>query len=147
MQIKIKRLTNTAKIPTKAHTDDACYDLYADLGQDEICRIPPHTVQKVHTGIAMKLPDGYWGGVYARSGVATKKHLRPANCVPVIDTGYLGEWLIPLFNDSEEDQYIQNGERIAQFCLHKMYEADIVEVEELGETERGSTGFGDSGKF
>lgn len=148
MEIKVKKLRETATLPTKAHKDDACYDLYCNFGPEyKYYVIYPHEVVKVPTGIAMKLPEGYWAAIYARSGLATKSHLRPANCVPVIDNGYLGEWLIPLFNDSNEEQVIENGERIAQFCLHKMYDTELIEVEDLGETERGVTGFGDSGKF
>lgn len=157
LELKIKRLSKTATIPTKAHPTDACFDLYADIGYtttryvDGLREVPdsiiirPHETVKVHTGIATNIPHGYWGAVFARSGLATKQGLRPAQGVPVIDEPYTGEWLIPLHNDTDEDKIVHHGDRIAQFMLLPWYETGITEVDELEATDRGSGGFGSSG--
>lgn len=157
LELKIKRLSETATIPTKAHSTDACFDLYADIGYttaryvDSLREVPdsiiirPHETIKVHTGIATNIPHGYWGAVFARSGLATKQGLRPAQGVPVIDEPYTGEWLIPLHNDTDEDKIVHHGDRIAQFMLLPWYETTITEVDELEATDRGSRGFGSSG--
>ena len=157
LELKIKRLSETATIPTKAHPTDACFDLYADIGYttaryvDSLREVPdsiiirPHETIKVHTGIATNIPHGYWGAVFARSGLATKQGLRPAQGVPVIDEPYTGEWLIPLHNDTDEDKIVHHGDRIAQFMLLPWYETTITEVDELEATDRGSRGFGSSG--
>ena len=157
LELKIKRLTETAAIPTKAHPRDACFDLYADIGYttaryvDGIRTVPdsitirPHETVKIHTGIATSIPQGYWGAVFARSGIATKQGLRPAQGVPVVDEPYTGEWLIPLHNDTEEDKIVHHGDRIAQFMLLPWYETVISEVDKLEETDRGANGFGSSG--
>lgn len=157
LELKIKRLSETATIPTKAHPTDACFDLYADIGYataryvDGLRAVPdsvvirPHETIKIHTGIAANIPHGYWGAVFARSGLATKQGLRPAQGVPVIDEPYTGEWLIPLHNDTDEDKIVHHGDRIAQFMLLPWYETAITEVDELEATDRGSKGFGSSG--
>ena len=153
----LERLSETATIPTKAHPTDACFDLYADIGYtttryvDGLREVPdsiiirPHETVKVHTGIATNIPHGYWGAVFARSGLATKQGLRPAQGVPVIDEPYTGEWLIPVHNDTDEDKIVHHGDRIAQFMLLPWYETEITEVDELEATDRGSGGFGSSG--
>lgn len=158
LELKIKRLTETATIPTKAHVTDACFDIYADIGYTTTCyidglrkvpdsiTIPPHKTIKIHTGIATNIPHGYWGAIFARSGLATKQGLRPAQGVPVIDEPYTGEWLIPLHNDTENEQIVHHGDRIAQFMLLPWYETIIKEVDELDSTDRGSRGFGSTGK-
>ena len=157
LELKIKRLSETATNPTKAHPTDACFDLYADIGYtttryvDGLREVPdsiiirPHETVKVHTGIATNIPHGYWGAVFARSGLATKQGLRPAQGVPVIDEPYTGEWLIPVHNDTDEDKIVHHGDRIAQFMLLPWYETEITEVDELEATDRGSGGFGSSG--
>ena len=157
LELKIKRLSETATIPTKAHPTDACFDLYADIGYtttryvDGLREVPdsiiirPHETVKVHTGIATNIPHGYWGAVFARSGLATKQGLRPAQGVPVIDEPYTGEWLIPVHNDTDEDKIVHHGDRIAQFMLLPWYETEITEVDELEATDRGSGGFGSRG--
>lgn len=144
LELKLKRLTETAKIPTKAHDNDACFDIYADINKDIV--INPHETVKVHTGFATNIPHGYWGAIFARSGLASKQGLRPAQGVPVIDEPYTGEWLIPLHNDGEKAQTIHYGDRIAQFMLLPWYVTNIIEVDELTETERGKGGFGSTGK-
>lgn len=157
LELKIKRLSETAIIPTKAHPTDACFDLYADIGYiaakyvDGLRKMPdsivirPHETVKIHTGIATNIPHGYWGAIFARSGLATKQGLRPAQGVPVIDEPYTGEWLIPLHNDTDEDKIVHHGDRIAQFMLLPWYETAITEIDELEATDRGAGGFGSSG--
>ena len=100
LDIKIKRLNKNAMIPTRSSKGSAGYDLYACLDCDKI-EIKPHTNIKIGTGIALEVPVGYFAGIFARSGIATKQSLRPANCVGIIDSDYRGEYFIPLFNDSD----------------------------------------------
>ena len=148
LNVKIKRLSETATLPKKAHPTDACFDIYADalsFRSDGEITIGPHETVKIPTGIATNIPHGYWGAVFARSGLATKQGLRPAQGVPVIDEPYTGEWLIPLHNDTDEDKIVHHGDRIAQFMLLPWYETAITEVDELEATDRGSKGFGSSG--
>lgn len=148
LELKIKRLTNTSILPIKAHSSDACFDIYADTlsfkNADEII-IEPHETVKIPTGFATNIPYGYWGAVFARSGLATNQGLRLANCVAVIDEPYTGEWLIPLHNDTDEPQAIRHGDRIAQFTLLPYFDTILKEVDELSTTDRGSGGFGSSG--
>lgn len=147
LELKFKRMTDTMTIPTKAHETDACFDLYADIpdGNAEIS-IPPHKTVKIHTGFSTNIPHGYWGAVFARSGLATKEGLRPANCVAVIDEPYTGEWLVPIHNDTNNFKTIHHKDRIAQFTLLPYYNIKLMEVNELKETDRGHGGFGSSGK-
>lgn len=158
VNVKIKRLTDTATIPTKAHAEDAAFDLYADIPDDTFVpwgstephrglKILPHTTAKINTGVAMAIPNGYWGAIYARSGIATKQGLRPANAVGVVDPLYRGPVIVALHNDSAETQIIEHGQRIAQFMLAPVIETQFDETDELDDTSRGATGFGDSGKF
>lgn len=141
--IKIKKLTTTATIPTKGSKYSAGYDLYAD-NQNEIY-VLPHTTVKIHTGLAFMLPENTAGFIFARSGVATKRGLRPANAVGVVDSDYRGEVIVALHNDTNDLQIILPYERIAQlvvmpYCLDKLQEVD-----ELDKTERGTGGFGSTG--
>lgn len=156
IDIKIKRLTDTATLPTKAHPSDACFDIYADLMSDpkyghpdnqenSFCYIAPHQTKLIPTGFATEIPHGYWGAIFARSGLASKQGLRPAQGVPVIDENYRGQWHIPVHNDSDKLRIIKHGERIAQFTLLPWFEINLTEVDELDETERGANGFGSSG--
>lgn len=156
LELKFKRLTDTMTVPTKAHETDACFDLYADepnavymspidLNTHNGVCIAPHQTVKIHTGFATNIPHGYWGAVFARSGIATKQSLRPANCVAVIDEPYTGEWMIPIHNDSDEEKIIHHGDRIAQFTLLPYYDTRLTEVCDLESTDRGDGGFGSSG--
>lgn len=153
--IRIKRLTNTAKIPKKAHVSDAAFDLYADI-QDEFIpfnedepikgiKIYPHSTVKIGTGIAMAIPEWYWGAIYARSGLATNQGLRPSNCVGVVDSNYRGEIIVALRNDSNEVRIVKHGDRIAQFMLCHVLETNLFETDKLDKTDRGDGGFGSSG--
>lgn len=143
MNIKIKKLTDTAKIPTRGSEYAAGYDLYADI--KEAVTISPQTVVKIPTGIATEIPHGYFGAVFPRSGIATKRLLNLINDIPVIDEDYRGEWILPIFNAGNEDQIIEPGERIAQFILLPYQILNIIEVNELSNTTRGENGFGSSG--
>lgn len=149
LELKIKRLTDTSTLPTKAHSSDACFDIYADtlsFRSDGEIIIGPHETVKVPTGFATNIPYGYWGAVFARSGLATKQGLRPANCVAVIDEPYTGEWLIPLHNDTDKPKIINHGDRIAQFTLLPYFDTILKEVDELTPTQRGTGGFGSTGR-
>ena len=145
MRIEIKKLRQDAVIPTQGSERAAGYDLYACIDTYEPCSVMPHATNKVGTGIAVAIPDGYFGAIFARSGLATKKGMRPANCVGVVDSDYRGEVIVALHNDTDEKQYFQNGERIAQLVILPYVSAEFCEVEELDSTERGSGGFGSTG--
>lgn len=106
----------------------------------------PHETGVIDTGIAVEIPDGYFGAIFARSGLATKQGLRPANCVGVVDSDYRGEIRVALHNDTDEAQFFSNGDRIAQLVLLPYLAAEFDESDELTDTERGSGGFGSTGK-
>ncbi len=142
--IKIKRLNEKAVIPTQGSAAAAGYDLYACL--DYPVFIKPHETVKIGTGLAMAIPNNCWGGIYPRSGLATKMGLRPANCTGVIDSDYRGEIIVAIHNDSNDSQVINHGDRIAQFILMERFLCEWNEVEELNETDRGEGGFGSTGK-
>lgn len=144
MKIKIKRLRDTATIPTRGSEQAAGYDLYADVQEPVV--IKSHQTVKVGTGLAFEIPEGYFGAIFARSGLATKQSLRPANCVGVCDSDYRGEYIVPLHNDSDEEKVIQPKDRIAQLVVMPYLAVEFDEVEELDETERGAGGFGSTGK-
>lgn len=145
MEIKIKKLYKDAITPTRGSEEAAGYDLYAYLGGFEECKISPNTTMKIGTGIAAEIPNGYFGAVFARSGLATKKGLRPANCVGVVDSDYRGEIMVALHNDDKEPQTIQAYERIAQLVILPYLNVSFTEVNELSDTERGENGFGSTG--
>lgn len=144
VKINVKKLNPMAIIPTRAHSTDAGLDLYACTGEKII--IAPHQTIKVSTGLAIELPDGYFGAVFARSGLATKQGLRPANAVGVCDSSYRGEYIVALHNDTDIPQMINPMERIAQLVVMPYLPVELVEVDELSDTERGAGGFGSSGK-
>ena len=141
--MKIKLLSNKAKIPTRGSADAAGRDLHAAEG----VIIPPHNTAKISTDIAIEIPQGYWGGVFARSGLATKQGLRPANCVGVIDSDYRGPVIVALHNDTDETKEVMIGDRIAQLIILPICDFGGWEiVDELSDTDRGYGGFGHSGK-
>lgn len=146
MEIKIQKLYEDAEIPTYGSALSAGMDLYAHLGEHEMLLIKPHETIKVGTGIAVEPPAGYFGAVFARSGLATKQGLRPANCVGVCDWDYRGEYIVALHNDSEEEREVRNGDRIAQLVFLPYITGEIKVVDELSDTERGDGGFGSTGK-
>ena len=143
-RIKVKKLNNNAIIPTKGSAFAAGMDLYACTDTNII--IMPHETVKVPTGLSIELPHGYFGAIFARSGLATKNGLRPANCVGVCDEDYRGEYIVALHNDTDAPQTINSMERIAQLVVMPYLPFEFEEVDELTDTERGSGGFGSSGK-
>ena len=143
--IKVKKLNEFAKLPTRGSSDAAGYDLYAATNQ--ILDIAPHSTIKVGTGLSFELPEGTFAAIFARSGIATKRGLRPAKCVGVIDSDYRGSVIVALHNDTDEIQSVEPGERIAQMILLPFISMDFNEVNELSDTARGEGGFGDSGRF
>lgn len=138
----IERMNDLAKIPTRGSAEAAGYDLYAASSYD--IEIAPHSTVKIGTGLKMAIPRGYFGAIYARSGIAVKQGLRPANCVGVIDSDYRGEVIVALHNDTEEHQLVPAGSRIAQLIISPYAEINIIESE-LDKTERGEGGFGSTG--
>jgi dUTP pyrophosphatase len=141
--INIKLLSENAKVPTRGSEYAAGYDLYANT--TDIIDIAPHSTVKVGTGISMELPENTFGAIFARSGLATKKGLRPANCVGVCDSDYRGEYVVALHNDTDEIMSIEPNERIAQLIVMPFIPVNFTVVEELNETERGDGGFGSTG--
>ena len=141
--INVKKLNDFAKLPTRGSEYAAGLDLYANISEPII--IEPHTTCKIGTGISMELPNGTFGAIFARSGLATKKGLRPANCTGIIDSDYRGEYIVAIYNDSNLSQTIEPQERIAQLILLPFIPMSLVEVDTLTETARGDGGFGHSG--
>ena len=142
--LKIKRLTENAVIPKRATSGSAGMDLYACIGEQ--ITIAPHKIEVIPTGIAIELESaGYAAYIYARSGLAIKHGVAPANCVGVIDSDYRGEIMVGLINQTDEEFTISPGDRIAQMVIAPVELPEIVEVGELGDTDRGAGGFGSTG--
>ena len=144
LDIKTKKLNNLATLPTRGSAAAAGYDLYA--ATSSTVEIPPHQTVKVGTGLCFELPDRTFAAIFARSGLATKQGLRPANCVGVCDSDYRGEYIVALHNDTDEVKYIEPQERLAQMVIMPYVPIEFKEVEELSDTERGDGGFGSTGK-
>ena len=142
--ICVKKLKDTAKLPSYGSAEAAGADLYACI--DEPVTIHPGETAWISTGIALEVPKGCAGLVYARSGMAAKRGLAPANKVGVIDSDYRGEIKVVLLNHSQLPQTVEPGERIAQFVITPVLTPEYVLVNELSETERGFGGFGSTGK-
>ena len=142
--MNIKKLNDNARLPTYGSEFAAGADLYACLDGD--VTIAPAETLLIHTGLAMEIPTGLVGLIYARSGLASKKGLAPANKVGVIDSDYRGEIMVALHNHSTEPRTISDGERIAQIVFAPYYTAEFNLVDELGDTTRGTGGFGSTGK-
>lgn len=142
----IKLLNEYAKIPTQGSDQSAGWDLYAAIA--EPVTIMPHTSEKIGTGFVLDMPVGWLVGIYARSGLATKKGLRPANCVGIVDPDYRGEYIVALHNDSDIPQTVLPGERIAQmvFQQYGIPMDGFTVVDEISETSRGDGGFGSTGE-
>lgn len=143
MKINVKKLKPTAILPTYGSSEAAGADLYACL--DEEITILPGATAWIPTGIAMEVPRGCAGLVYARSGMACKRGLAPANKVGVIDSDYRGQIVVVLYNHGSEPQTVSHGERIAQMVITPIVTYPYVEVEDLTDSERGSGGFGSTG--
>ncbi len=142
MKINFKKLTKNAVTPKYGSDFSAGADLYA---ADESVKIAPGETKLIHTGIATEIPEGLVGLIYARSGLATKKGLAPANKVGVIDSDYRGEIMVALHNHGSEIQAVSAGDRIAQLVIAPFIRAEYTEVDELSETVRGEGGFGSTG--
>lgn len=143
MKVNIKKLNDNAIIPTYGSRFAAGADLYACIENDVV--VNPHQTVMIPTGIALELPVGYAGLIYARSGLATKKGLAPANKVGVVDCDYRGEVKVCLHNHSEVAQTVAVGERVAQLVITPYITAEFITVEELSDTARGAGGFGSTG--
>lgn len=140
--VKIKKISDRATVPTYGTSSSAGADLYSAM--DEVT-VAPHSTVLVKTGIAMEIPEGFAGLIYARSGLASKRALAPANKVGVIDSDYRGEIMVALHNHSDEPQTVAAGERIAQLIITPYVSAIFEETDELSDTVRGSGGFGSTG--
>lgn len=145
MEIEIKRLSETARLPERGSSLAAGYDLFADLS-DEV-EIAPHETVMIGTGIALAIPEGYFGGIFARSGLSAKEGLRPANCTGVVDADYRGEVKVALHNDGNNAKMISPGQKIAQMVILPFLPVSFTEVEQLDQTARGEGGFGSTGKM
>ena len=156
LNVKIKRLSDTAITPTYGSAKAACMDLYANIAysnamtvdglvQTDCVEIPPHATVKIGTGFAFQPPEGYCGLIFARSGLATNWGLAPANKVGVCDEDYTGEYIVALHNDTNDAQLVFHGDRIAQLMFVPYEQANLIVVDNLDETERGSGGFGSTG--
>lgn len=143
--IRIKKLDSHAVIPTYGTEFSAGADLYACIS--EPLTLLPGETRLIHTGLAMEIPAGYAGLVYARSSLATKRGLAPANKVSVIDSDYRGELMVPLHNHSAAEQTVEPSERIAQIIFTPYYQAAFEETENLDSTARGTGGFGSTGQY
>lgn len=143
-QIKVKKLRFDAVIPTYGSEDAAGADLYACI--DKELTVEPGQSVFVPTGLSMQIPKGYAGLIYARSGLACKRGLAPANKVGVIDSDYRGEIIVVLYNHGHQSQIIAHGERIAQLVITPVYTPGFAESDELDDTSRASGGFGSTGK-
>lgn len=143
MKVRIKKLNENAVVPTYGSSFAAGADLYSI---DDATVIQPNETVFLHTGIAMEIPQGYVGLVYARSGLACKRNLAPANKVGVIDSDYRGEIMVALHNHGTVPQEVLTGERIAQIVIAPYLTAEFEESKELDDTDRGAGGFGSTGR-
>ena len=132
MKIRVKRVSPTALLPTRGSASAAGYDLYADLDEDAV--IAPHTTVRIDTGLQFELPEGYFAGIFARSGIASREGLRPAN------------YIIAMHNDSDIERRVTAHEKIAQMIVMPCLSLEFEETDELTDTERGAGGFGSTGK-
>ena len=144
VKVNFKKLDKNAHAPTYGSEFAAGADLYA-LTNGETVRFSPGETKMIHTGLAVEIPVGYAGLIYARSGIATKRGLAPANKVGVIDSDYRGEWNVPVINWGNESYTINNGDRIAQVVFSQYIREEFEPAESIDETKRGDGGFGHTG--
>ncbi len=144
MEVKIKKLSPEAVVPTYGSEFSAGADLYAC--EKENVEIAPGETRLIHTGLSFEIPEGFGGFIYARSGLATKRGLAPANKVGVIDADYRGEVMVSLHNHSGATQTVSPGERVAQLVIAPFLKAEFTVADELSDTVRGEGGFGSTGK-
>lgn len=143
-KIAVKKLDERAVLPTYGSAYAGGADLYALLDEDAV--IAPNQTKLIRTGLAMEIPEGYVGLIYARSGLASKRGLAPANKVGVVDADYRGEVMVALHNHSESAQTVAVGERIAQLVVAPFLRVEFEESESLSDTVRGEGGFGSTGR-
>lgn len=139
MHLKVKKLNTEAKLPTKGHPGDAGMDFYA---VDTVV-FPPHSQMRVHTGVAMEIPDGYVGLIWDKSGISFNMGLKVMG--GVIDASYRGEIIMSLLNTTDKEVVLEKGHKIAQMLIQKFEDCDILEVDELSETVRGEGREGSTG--
>lgn len=148
-QIKIRRLHHSAKIPAYKTKEAAGMDLHACLPGDSLpedFRLEPRGRLRIPTGLAIQIPPGYEGQIRPRSGLALEHGVTVLNAPGTLDSDYRGEVGVLLINHGQDDFWVKNGDRIAQLVVAKVEQADVLEVSELDETERGAGGFGSTGK-
>ena len=144
MKVRVNKVSSTAVLPSRGSSSAAGYDLYADLPEE--IQIRPHETVTVDTGLQFELPEGYFAGIFARSGIAAREGLRPANCVGICDSDYRGNYMVALHNDSNEVRTVKVHEKIAQMIVMPYMMLEFEEAEELSTTARGEGGFGSTGK-
>ena len=144
MKVRIKKLDEKAIIPTYGTEYSAGADLYC-LSESDVT-VNPHETTLIHTGISIEIPEGYCGLIFARSGLASKRSLAPANKVGVIDADYRGEVMVALHNHSDKPQTVAACERVAQLAIVPFLKAEFELADELSDTVRGAGGFGSTGK-
>jgi len=144
IKVKFVKVREGAKAPERGSKFAAGYDLSAYLPLEKIS-LYPGEVLKVPSGLAVEIPEGYFGGIYARSGLSTKQGLKPANCTGIVDSDYRGEIIVALHNDSRDIRTIEHGQRIAQLVIQPYLNVEFEEADNLEDTERGDGGFGSSG--
>lgn len=153
--VKVAKAHDDAKLPTYGSENAACADLYAYIGSNDATMvdadgvncimIQPHETVKISTGLRMAPPEGWYVQVFARSGMATKNGIAPANKVGIVDQDYRGEVIMPLHNHSDMPYIIHHGERVAQMAVVPYWQGTFEEVEDLDDTDRGAGGFGSTG--
>lgn len=144
MLIKVKLTKSNSKMPTKAHDDDACYDLYAAI--DKPIEINEHSASPMFSlGIATEIDPDYFCAIFPRSGLGIKQNLRLSNSTGIIDAGYRGEWMTSIYNDSNDVRIIEPGQKVCQFAILPVIKSELEVVDKLSESERGSSGFGSTG--
>ena len=144
VNVRFRRVSDLAHVPTRGSEKAAGYDLYAAVSSP--VTIMPHETFPIDTGLQFEIPDGYFAAIYARSGIAAREGLRPANCTGVCDSDYRGNYIVALHNDSETPRVIEPGERIAQMVVIPYLSVSFEETSSLTDTRRGAGGFGSTGK-
>ncbi len=142
--VKVKKLDPRAILPSRGSPFSAGADLHACM--DAPLTVAPGETVIIHTGLTAEIPEGYAGFVFARSGLASKSGLAPANKVGVVDSDYRGEYMVALYNHSQKPVTVSPGDRVAQLVVMPVASTEFVEAEELSETERGTGGFGSTGR-
>jgi len=142
--MKVKKLGSDVVIPTGGSKESAGMDLYSSASERIV--VMPHETAAIHTGIAVELPKGTFGGIFARSSLVYKKGLAPANKVGVVDSDYRGEVIVALHNHSDVPQVVEPLEKVAQLIILPYIQTQFEEADELSDTECGTGGFGSTGK-